>query len=120
MRFRESANIFFGGESCSGVMGTERELCPCSEPPRFSCGPEVDDDCELERAIISSAAVRLCGWGERYCMYEDDLERERPAVDSSALCGLSFLDAGLPFTGVPFVDGRPSVDGAGEGAVSVL
>ena len=60
-------------------------------------------------------------------MYDDDLERERACVGSSVLllwCDvLSFLDqadGGWPWTGVLLVDGRPSMEGAGVGAASVL
>ena len=106
---------------------------PGSETPRRSSGVGLgaedfddfeEDDCELLRAIISSAADRLCGCGERYSIYEDDLERERPYVPSSVLLfcddGLSFLDVGLPLAGVPVGDGRPLTEGAGVGAASVL
>lgn len=107
---------------------------PGSETPRRSSGPGLgacpededleEDDCELERAIISSAADRLCGCGERYSIYEDDLERERPYVPSSVLLfcgeGLSFFDAGLPLAGVLVGEGRPLTEGAGVGAASVL
>ena len=73
----------------------------------------AEEDCELERAIISRAAERLWGWGERYSIYEDDFERERLSASSSVLIfggGLSFFDADLPLTGVPPMDDRPAMD----------
>ncbi len=53
--------LTLGGDSCRGV----RAPSPFSETLDLSWDP---DDCELDKAIISSAAVRLCGCGERYCM----------------------------------------------------
>ena len=55
--------LTLGGESCKGVL--VRSPCPLSETLDLSCDP---DDCEFDKAIISSAALRLCGCGERYSM----------------------------------------------------